>query len=203
MAPDDVVAWRARERERLIAARLAMPAAARRAASAAITRALLDRFEPANPGLIGAYWPHRGEFDCRPLMRRIIALGGEVALPVAVRPRHPLEFRRWTPRASMIAGVAGIPHPAAGPPVRPTLLLVPTVGFDPLGYRLGYGAGYYDRTLAAFDERPTTFGLAFELGRLATIYPQAHDLPMDHIVTEAGILPRATRRNRGDVCATF
>jgi 5-formyltetrahydrofolate cyclo-ligase len=190
---EPLAAWRKSERERLIAARLAMPAAAHRAASAAIAWLLSARFMPANPGIVGCYWPFRREFNCLPVMRRIVALGGEVALPVVIRPRHPLEFRRWTPRAEMAKGVWDIPHPADGPPVHPTTLLIPLVGFDADGYRLGYGGGFYDRTLAAMPHRPATWGVGFELGRLETIHPQAHDVPMDHIVTEAGLTDLAER----------
>jgi 5-formyltetrahydrofolate cyclo-ligase len=186
-APADLLAWRKAERERLIAARRAMPAATHHAASAEIGRLLLAHFMPANPGIVGCYWPFRREFDCLPIMRRIIDLGGEVALPVVIRPRHPLEFRRWTPETVMAKGVWDIPHPADGPPVHPTTLLIPLVGFDADGYRLGYGGGFYDRTLAAMPHRPETWGVGFELGRMPTIHPQAHDVPMDNIVTEAGI----------------
>ena len=185
----DVAAWRKRERERLIAARMATPAAAHRASSDEIGRLLLAHFMPANPGIVGCYWPFRREFDCLPIMRRIIDLGGEVALPVVIRPRHPLEFRRWTPQTEMAKGVWNIPHPAGGPAVHPAALLVPLVGFDATGYRLGYGGGFYDRTLAAFPHRPQTWGVGFEMARLETIHPQDHDVPMDFIVTEAGIVP--------------
>jgi 5-formyltetrahydrofolate cyclo-ligase len=184
---EDLAAWRKGERARLIAARLAMPAGAHRAASAAIARLLSAHFMPANPGIVGCYWPFRREFNCLPVMRRIVSLGGEVALPVVIRPRHPLEFRRWSPQSEMAAGVWDIPHPADGPSVHPTTLLVPLVGFDEGGYRLGYGGGFYDRTLAASPDRPETWGVGFELGRLETIHPQDHDVPMDHIVTEAAI----------------
>jgi 5-formyltetrahydrofolate cyclo-ligase len=186
--PSDLAAWRKSERERLIAARLAMPAAAHRAASAAITGLLNAHFMPANPGLVGCYWPFRREFNGLAVMRRIVDLGGEVALPVVIRPRHPLEFRRWTPEAKMAKGVWDIPHPADGPPVHPTTLLIPLVGFDADGYRLGYGGGFYDRTLAAMPHRPKTWGVGFELGRMETIHPQPHDVSMDHIVTEAGLI---------------
>jgi 5-formyltetrahydrofolate cyclo-ligase len=185
---EDIATWRKSERERLIAARRAMPAAAHRAASAEIGRLLLARFMPANPGIVGCYWPFRREFDCLPIMRRIIDLGGEVALPVVIRPRHPLEFRRWTPQTAMAKGVWDIPHPAEGPAVHPVTLLVPLVGFDTAGYRLGYGGGFYDRTLATVPQRPQTWGVGFELSRLETIHPQAFDVPMDHIVTEAGVI---------------
>jgi 5-formyltetrahydrofolate cyclo-ligase len=190
---DNLAAWRKSERERLIAARLAMPASTHKAASAAIAGLLTARFMPANPGIVGCYWPFRREFDCLPVMRRIVALGGEVALPVVIRPRHPLEFRRWAPQAEMAKGVWDIPHPAEGPAVHPTTLLIPLVGFDAEGYRLGYGGGFYDRTLAAMPHRPATWGVGFELGRMKTIHPQGHDLPMDHIVTEAGLIDLAER----------
>jgi 5-formyltetrahydrofolate cyclo-ligase len=187
-APTDVAAWRKGERERLIAARRAMPAAAHHAASAEIGQLLLAQFIPANPGIVGCYWPFRREFDCLPVMRRIIDLGGEVALPVVIRPRHPLEFRRWTPETEMAKGVWDIPHPANGPAVHPVTLLIPLVGFDAAGYRLGYGGGFYDRTLAARRRRPETWGVGFEVARLETIHPQDQDVPMDHIVTEVGIV---------------
>jgi 5-formyltetrahydrofolate cyclo-ligase len=77
--------------------------------------------------------------------------------------------------------------PAERQVVSPTALLVPLVGFDEQGYRLGYGGGYYDRTLAASKPRPLAIGLGYEFGRLATIHPQPHDAPMDAIVTEAGV----------------
>jgi 5,10-methenyltetrahydrofolate synthetase len=184
---EDLAAWRKGERQRLIAARLAMPAAVHRAASAAIARALRAHFMPPEPELVGAYWPYRREFNCLPVLRRIIAASGEVALPVVVGPRQPLEFRRWTPDTAMTPGALGIPQPVDGPAVYPTTLLIPLVGFDAHGYRLGYGAGYYDRTLAALPRRPVTWGVGFELGRLETIHPRDHDVPMDAIVTEAGL----------------
>ncbi|HEX4196285.1 MAG TPA: 5-formyltetrahydrofolate cyclo-ligase [Caulobacteraceae bacterium] len=193
MAPaENLAAWRKAERERLIAARMAMPAAAHRAASKAIMASLSAHFMPANPGLVGVYWPFRREFDPLPVMRRIIDAGGQVALPVVIRPRHPLEFRHWTAKTPMASGPLGIPHPADGPPVHPTALLIPLVGFDDRGYRLGYGAGFYDRTLAAFPHRPETWGVGFELSRLPTIHPQPHDVPLDYIVTEAGMVRTAS-----------
>jgi 5-formyltetrahydrofolate cyclo-ligase len=194
---EDVATWRKGERERLIAARRAMPAAAHQAASAEIGRLLLARFTPANPGIVGCYWPFRREFDCLPIMRRIIDLGGEVALPAVIRPRRPLQFRPWTPQTEMAKGVWDIPHPADGPAVHPVTLLVPLVGFDAAGYRLGYGGGFYDRTLAALPHRPETWGVGFELARMETIHPQPHDVPMDHIVTEAGIKNTAHPRESG------
>jgi 5-formyltetrahydrofolate cyclo-ligase len=160
---------------------------ARAAASAAIAAARAARFPPGGFAVLAGYWPIRGEFDPRPYLRRVIAAGGAAALPVARRPAGPLEFRLWTPGAPMTAGLWDIPHPTDGTPVVPSALLIPLVGFDGAGHRLGNGGGYYDRTLAALTPRPLAIGVGFELGRLASIAPQPHDQAMDAIVTEAGI----------------
>ena len=121
-------------------------------------------------------------------MRQVVEAGGQVALPVVLQKNHPLEFRPWTPGTRMEAGVWNIMHPAEGPSVQPAALLIPLVGFDARGYRLGYGAGFYDRTIAIFDTPPLKIGVGFELSRLDTIFPQDHDIPMDVIVTEKGVV---------------
>jgi 5-formyltetrahydrofolate cyclo-ligase len=193
-SPDEVQAWRRGERERLIAARMTMPLEERQAASEDIARHLEAAFPPSGFGMLGAYWPFRREWDCLPFLRDVIAAGGRAALPVVVARRQPLEFRPWTPEARMEAGVWNILHPADGPAVRPEALLIPLVGFDPAGYRLGYGAGYYDRTLATFDPLPMRIGVGFERQRMPTIQPQPHDIPMDVIITEAGLLRPAVAR---------
>jgi 5,10-methenyltetrahydrofolate synthetase len=186
--PEDLGAWRKRERERLIAARLALSPAARHAAESEIARTLIGHVGTANPGVVAGYWPHRGEPSVHRVMLRIIDLGGAVVLPAPIGPRQPLEFREWAPHSKMTAGLGDIPVPAYGRPLRPDLLIIPLVGFDACGFRLGYGAGYYDRTLAALSPRPPTIGVGFELGRLPDFRPQAHDVPLDLIVTEAGLM---------------
>jgi len=186
-ASADLSAWRKSERDRLIAARMAMPDEARKAASAEIARLLTQRFPPEGFASFAGYWPFRREFDCLPYLRRVVDGGGDAALPVVVQPRSPLEFRSWSPETRMEKGVWGILHPAEGPPRRPAAYLAPLVGFDPEGYRLGYGAGYYDRTLAAREDRPLVIGVGFAFQRMASIRPQPHDIPMDWIVTEAGL----------------
>jgi 5-formyltetrahydrofolate cyclo-ligase len=190
-APPDR-AWRKTERRRLIAARLAMPGAVRTAASAAIDAALTSRLPSGRFAVVAGYWPIQGEFDPLPYLRRLIAAGGAVALPVAARPAAPLAFRLWTPEAPMTAGLWDIPYPAEGAVVTPSALLIPLVGFDGAGHRLGNGGGYYDRTLAALRPRPLAIGVGFELGRLATISPVSHDIPMDVVVTEAGAFDQQT-----------
>ncbi len=194
VTPEQVLAWKKAERERLIAERMALPLDQHAAKSAAISAALAEHFPAGSLTSLGCYWPFRREYDCLPLMRRIVEQGGQVALPVVIARNQPLEFRPWTPQTKMEAGVWNILHPAEGPAVQPKALLVPLVGFDAAGYRVGYGAGYYDRTLATFPTLPVTIGVGFELCRLPTIHPQPHDLPMDYIITEAGLVHTAAAR---------
>ncbi len=142
----------------------------------------------SRPRILGVYWPHRGEYDPIPLAAAHIERGGQVALPVVVARAQPLEYRPWCPDVAMAPGKLsfGIPEPVYGPAVVPDLLLVPLLGFDGAGYRLGYGGGYFDRTLAACSTRPRSIGVGFEIGRLPSIRPLPHDIPLDVIVTEAG-----------------
>jgi 5-formyltetrahydrofolate cyclo-ligase len=184
--PSAIVDWRKKERRRLLEERRTMPLDAYLAACEEIMEALVQRLPPASHPLIGCYWPFRREFNCVPYMQEVLRCGGRVALPVVIARGHPLEFRCWREGAAMEAGVWNIPHPASGPAVSPTALVVPLVGFDEAGYRLGYGAGYYDATIANYAERPFAIGVGFEFSRLATIHPQPHDRPMNAIITETG-----------------
>jgi 5,10-methenyltetrahydrofolate synthetase len=190
----DLAAWRKARRHEITAARMALGAPAYRERSRAIDTRLDPFVAPLAPLLVGIYWPIRQEFDPLPFARKLLAAGGTVALPVVVGKGLPLEFRCWVPGARMEKGVYDIPYPAAGPPVAPAALIVALLGFDEAGYRLGYGAGFYDRTLASYPQRPRAIGVGFELGRLATIYPQPHDIPMERIVTEAGNFVRQGQR---------
>jgi 5-formyltetrahydrofolate cyclo-ligase len=187
--PPDVrrTVWRKAERRRLIAERLAMTPEARTAAGAVIDAALDARFPPGSLALVAGYWPIRGEYDPLPYLRQVIDTGAAAALPVVTGPGAPLEFRPWTPEARMEPGRWITQHPALGPAVTPTALLIPLVGFDAAGHRLGYGGGFYDRTLAALGPRPLAIGIGFEMARLASIDPGRHDAPMDVIITEAGV----------------
>lgn len=181
---EEVRLWRKAKRAVLIERRLATPAEERAARSEAITAALVQAL-PSRPGtLIGFYWPFKGEYDPRPLARSLHGKGVRLALPVVIEKAKPLIFREWRPGVPMTLGVWNIPVPAEGEPVSPDILLAPLVGFDGRGYRLGYGGGYYDRTLATLPAKPRAVGVGFELSRIATIHPQPHDIPMDLIVTE-------------------
>ena len=102
------------------------------------------------------------------------------------RKGAPLEYREWTPDTPTVPGVFGLPVPQS-PVVVPDFVLAPPVGFDARGYRLGYGGGYFDRTLASLSPRPRAIAVARESSRIDTIHPQPWDIPMDYVVTEAGI----------------
>jgi 5-formyltetrahydrofolate cyclo-ligase len=185
---EEVRRWRKAQRQRLIADRLAATPEERHRRDA-LVEAQLRTCLPASGAsqLIGFYWPFKGEYDPRPLMRALHGQGRRLALPVIAEQARPLVFREWWPGKRMVPGVWNIPVPAEGETVLPDTLVAPLVGFDGLGYRLGYGGGYYDRTLAAMADRPLTIGVGFDLSRLETIYPQPHDIPMHLIVTEDGV----------------
>jgi 5,10-methenyltetrahydrofolate synthetase len=182
---DEIIAWRKAERARLIPARVAIPEQQREAWTARIIAALEPVVMSAD-GPVSFYWPFRGEPNLRPLMRRMVAAGKVVALPVVVQQKHPLEFRPWTPGCTMELGVWNIPIPDTRERVTPRLLVAPVVGFDPLRYRLGYGGAFYDRTLAALQGPRTVIGVGFDCQALETIHPLPHDIRMDRIITESG-----------------
>ena len=182
----DIRIWRRAERARLIAARMAVPVAERHAWNARLEAHLERVLATYAPRCVGFYWPFKAEFDPRPLIRRLLASGCEAALPAVLAPKTAMEFRRWTPESPMESGVYDIPTPKERNIAVPDLVLAPVVGFDAARYRLGYGGGYFDRTLAALEPRPTAIGVGFELARLPTVHPQPHDIPMAAVVTEVG-----------------
>lgn len=177
--------WRKHVRKRLLEQREALDPQTRAACEAQVKKHLLENLMLGRYRTIGVYWPTRGEVDVRDLAREHVAAGGEVALPVVTDRRGPLEFWRWDPQGELVEGAFGIPIPSVRAPLEPDALIIPLLGFDQAGYRLGYGGGFYDRTLAAAARRPFCIGVGFAEAELASIYPQAHDLPMDAIVTEA------------------
>lgn len=194
----DVARWRKAERTRLRAERTALSVDERQAAGAALAghlRHLLQaRFGGAKGRVFSAYWPIKGEPDLRPLMAELHDVGVIFALPLVETKSAPLTFRRWTPETQMVRGDWNIPvPPPEAPVVTPEITLAPLVGWSSDGYRLGYGGGYFDRTLAALKPRPFAIGVGFASARLATIYPQPHDIPLDIIVTEDGIVTPAAR----------
>jgi len=179
----DVARWRKAKREELIATRVALPAERRKELSARIAAELDRLIQPDNGTIVSLYWPFRGEPDLRDWMRALVKGSVRVALPVVVGKGRPLIFREWTPAVRLERGVFNIPFPADGEEVTPTVTISPLVGFDPGCYRLGYGGGFYDRTLSALAPRPRVIGVGFPVSAIPTIYPQPHDIPMDAIVT--------------------
>src|SRR5690625_2691371 len=181
----DVMRWRKAERARLIKARLAIPGEERRAASQKIAARLLEEIDISSGLVVSAYWPFRGEPDLRDFMKEVVAGGGQMALPVVVEKSRPLVFRSWRPKDPLERGVWNIPVPAEGAAVvTPDVVISPVIGFDTRCYRLGYGGGYYDRTLAALPQKPQVIGVSFSLASIPTIFPLPHDIPMDCIITE-------------------
>tara|TARA_R110000751_G_scaffold189187_2_gene295171 strand:+ start:34038 stop:34862 length:825 start_codon:yes stop_codon:yes gene_type:complete len=182
----DVMRWRKAERERLLTERLAVSAEQRQQWSAAIAHHIAETSDFENK-IVSFYWPFKGEPDLRPLMNVVMEKGGSCALPVVVAKAMPLEFWSWKPGEPLDRGVWNIPIPASKNRVTPDIVMAPFVGFDPDHFRLGYGGGFFDRTLAAMDSKPLVIGLGYSMAAVKTIFPQPHDIPMSVIVTENGV----------------
>ena len=190
MTPDKLKAWRRATRERLLNARVALSADTLARRRESIDRHLERGFPNLARGIVAFCWPYKNEYDARFLVRRLRDRGAVTALPVVVAPKTPLLFREWHPGVQVQRGVYDIPYPVGSPAVRPDTVLLPMLGFDDAGYRLGYGGAFFDRTLAAIAVKPVVIGIAYELAHLDTIYPQPYDIPMDWVVTERGVYRR-------------
>ncbi len=185
-AREEMAARRRQKRAELLARRQALGEEERQEIAARIT-ARLRELRPLLEGPLALYWPIRGEVDPRGFAEGLAAAGTVLALPVITARNAAMEFWRWQPGMAMREGVWKIPIPAEREPLLPRTLLVPLVGFDAAGYRLGYGGGYYDRTLAVLRPRPLVIGIGYGFSRLATIHPEPHDQRLDLVVTESGI----------------
>lgn len=168
--------------------------------------------------VIGAYWPIKGEFDPLPALYRwqedaVLGLDAlaealpdqaepaqlanesmasrsprKIGLPVVNKVHKTLVFHAWYPGCPMEEDAYGIPKPKDTEVIVPTLLFVPCVGYGPGGYRLGYGGGFYDRTLATLSPRPFTVGLGFSQGWLPDMEPEPHDMPLDVVLNDHGVV---------------
>ena len=144
--------------------------------------------------VIGAYWPIKGEFDPLPALHRWKEDGEllderqlrRIGLPVVDKMHKTLKFHAWHPGCPMEEDAYGIPKPKDTEVIVPTLLFVPCVGYGPGGYRLGYGGGFYDRTLATLQPSPYTVGLGFTNGFVGDLVPEPHDMPLDAILNDNG-----------------
>lgn len=186
----ELSAWRRSERERLLGERdlLAEDVLAERRAriDIHIERAFTDLVH----GVLAFCWPYRNEYDVRHLAAALRRRGATTAMPVVVAPKTPLIFREWHPGVELVKGPLGIPSPVGSAEVQPDHVLLPMLGWDGDGYRLGYGGAFFDRTLAALAKRPRVIGVAYEQAYLKTIHPQPHDIPVDFVVTERGVYRR-------------
>jgi len=138
---------------------------------------------------IGAYWPIKGEFDALPALYRWSEAEPRrrIGLPVINRDTKQLRFHVWYPGCPMEEDAYGIPKPKDTEAFEPELLLVPCVGYGPKGLRLGYGGGFYDRTLACLHPRPFTVGVGFSHGYVPWLQPEPHDVPLDAMLVEDGV----------------
>jgi 5-formyltetrahydrofolate cyclo-ligase len=177
-------------RAEAMAVRAAAHAAAPGAARLAAGHALEVIAGLRGVAVVSGYLPVRAEIDPTPVMLALVGLGFRVAAPVISAREAPLGFREWTPGVAIERGVFGVPVPVGGAPLEPDALLVPMLAFDRRGHRLGYGGGFYDRTIAGLRARRpvTAIGLAYAAQEVPEVPDSAHDMQLDAIVTEQGVV---------------
>jgi 5,10-methenyltetrahydrofolate synthetase len=181
---EDNTAWRRALRRDMTRRRAALAGAEHEALSARIVAHALAALP--RPKVAAFCWPIKHEPDLRALLASWTSVQVRAVLPVVVAENAPLRFREWTPDSRLALDRYGIPTPTAGEWLTPGLILLPLNGFDDAGYRLGYGGGYFDRTLATLSPRPLAVGVGFEINRIDSIRPEAHDQRLDWIITENG-----------------
>jgi len=177
-------------RDRALAAREALAESERTELTQRLTAHLAPLLRELAPRRLAFCWPYRGEPDLRDFVADWLAQDDsrQAALPRILAPGAPLAFLRWRPGDEVVPDAHGIPVPASMDAIRPDLALIPVNAFDEQAYRLGYGGGFFDRTLAALAPPPVAVGLGFELARVTTILPEPHDRRMNWIVTENGVM---------------
>jgi 5-formyltetrahydrofolate cyclo-ligase len=158
--------------------------------------ALLNHHFPfipqTNRSIVSAFYPYQSEIDARPLLGKLAGEGWTTALPIVIARGQPLQFRRWLPGEPTIAGKWNIPRPTEDAAiVEPDVLLVPLLAFDRKGYRLGYGGGFYDRSIARLAATKTIFtiGLAYAAQEIAHVPHDDLDQPLNYIMTEKDLFP--------------
>ncbi len=193
MQPNTPEPDRAALRSKLVAARLALPDRLERAVAlqSVLRTWLVSRSETS----IGAYWPIKGEFDPLPALYRWSegapeGVERQIGLPVADRESGQLRFHVWYPGCPTELDAYDIPKPKDTEEFAPALLVVPCLGFGPGGVRLGYGGGFFDRTLASISPRPVTVGVSYTHGFLPLLRSGPLDWPLDAMLTEDGVMWR-------------
>jgi 5-formyltetrahydrofolate cyclo-ligase len=188
--PDDLSRAKAALRQTMSATRTVLAEQASDAANR-LAMHVAATVAPSAGSIVSGYWPMRDEIDPRPSLSALWSRGCRIALPVIPEDRQALTFRAWEPGEALMPGPFGTSGPGAEAElVYPDLLLVPLLAFDRRGHRLGYGGGYYDRTLAALRARQLVraIGVAFAGQEVDAVPTGPHDAPLDGIVTEAGFL---------------
>ena len=188
--PPELSAWRKSERTRLLLERSALSEETLAGLRSRIDIHIERTFPDLVHGVLAFCWPYKNEYDVRHLAAALRRRGATTAMPVVVAPKTPLIFREWHPGVKLADGPLGIPYPIDSREIRPDHVLLPMLGWDAQGYRLGYGGGFFDRTLASLARRPRVIGLAYEQAYMQTIQPQPHDIPVDFVVTERGVYRR-------------
>jgi 5,10-methenyltetrahydrofolate synthetase len=186
-APSNIPAWRQTERQRLIDERKSLLSAQREEFTRLIATYLDHVIADVAGQHVSMFWPFLGEPDLRGWMATATARGATCLLPVVIAKNTPLIFRSWKIGERLERGIWNIPVPAEGRQAIPDVVIAPLVGFDNNCFRLGYGGGYFDRTLAYLAHKPLIIGVGFESQKINTIHPLAHDIPMDVIVTDTGV----------------
>lgn len=181
-------------RAKLVGNRLRIGPVQRKQWGTAITQSLMDGFPILQWMIVSFYWPHKGAFNPKRVMRMLRERGSTVAFPMATGERDPLQFRQWQPGTRAIKHSSALPSEHAPAIVRPQALIIPMIGFDEQGHRLGDGTGFFDRTLVLMSPQPLKIGVAYEVSRIWTIHPQPHDIVMDFVATESAIYHVADNR---------
>src|SRR5258707_5246578 len=194
MIPSELFGWRRNERTRLLREREALAPEALAGLRSRIDHHLERTFPDLVHGILAFCWPYRNEYDPRHLAAALRRRGARTALPVVVAPKTPLVFREWKPGVELADGPLGIPYPVGSPEVSPDHVLLPMLGWDGDGYRLGYGGRFFGRNLAAIKKRPRVIGTSYQFAYLRTLYPQPYDIPVDFVVTERGVQRREPPR---------
>lgn len=194
MGDADIEQTKAAMRAKAHAQRAAVFSGARAEASKAAALHFFQGVTLGNGDMVAAYWPIRDELDIKPVLTRLMDEGQPVCLPVVVGDGQPLELRRWEQGAALYpSGFGTLAPDELAAVVEPDVILMPLLGFDKHGTRLGYGGGYYDRTLGRISKKPKLIGFAFALQEFDHIPRDSHDVPLDAIVTEKGVTRFGTR----------
>jgi len=187
---EDDSRFRSGLRREMLARRAALDLDAHATLSLAIRERLDAAFPELSSHIVAFCWPVQNEPDLVPYAETLRARGARVALPVVVHPGAALAFREWWPGQPLAPDRYDIPTPTDGDFVTPQAILLPVNAFDAACFRIGYGGGFFDRTLASLTPRPLAIGVTYELARMETIHPQPWDIPVDWVVTEAGAYRR-------------